>query len=209
MPRSLVTALAVGGVLVAGCSSQDEPLVAPSLQVSGAPTAAAAGPSPSPSASPSAEPRSPEALAEQVEFTSVATTTPVQKAAVESYRQFLEAYVVAQGIPDPRYPPLLARTSGRYEKDVVPTLQRAVDDKSYSLGPYREQVLEVGKGPQTVLLLVCSDIGARRVYDQTTDTPQPLPTSGFEPRIKIAVTMTVVADGYEVNGVTIPEESTC
>lgn len=201
-----LTVVALAGVLLAGCSDEQDPVVGAGLQASTAPSSAASA---SAAPSPSADPRSPAQLATQLAFTSAATTTPAQKAAVESYRQFVEAYVVAEGIPDPDYPPLLARASAAVEELSAQTIQSSLDDGEYVRGPYREQVLDVGQGPQVIALLSCSDIGSRRAYDQATDTEKPLSSSAPPPRLKLAVTMTAVQDGYEVTAVTVPEESSC
>ncbi len=91
------------GALLTGCAG-------------GAPEAPAAqprttsSPTPDPTSDPTPEPldpRSPEALGAELDFASVATTTPAQATAVAAYEDFIRSFAVAQALPDAAYPPLL------------------------------------------------------------------------------------------------------
>ena len=204
--RSLTVAVIAAGALAAltACSRDDQPTAAPS---SPRPPAATA---PAPSPEPSPDPRSPAALADLVVFEAPPEPEPAIQEALAAYADFLRQFVIAQGIGDAAYPPLLARIDPldpALRDLLLSGLQKNVTDGVYLLGGLREQVKDSAGSASRVLIDTCTDYTDRIVYKMSTgERLGDLVGTGV---IRARVVMTPSVDGWRVSQYSIPEEQNC
>lgn len=192
----------LAGLALAGCSGGDDggsPQAAPSASTT------SETPTTEPSPTPSGPDRSPEALAELSEFTAPAFADPVVQEAVEGYQEFVRQLVVAQGLADGDYPPLLATIEPGLVEEVLGNTRVNVEHGGYLLGPRVDSVVDGTASGSQVLLAVCSDVSNRTVYYVENDeVARPAAPSVHQ----ASATMIRAADGWVLSGYVINEQST-
>jgi hypothetical protein len=171
-----------------------------------------AAPRATPSASPGegADPRTPEALADQVEFTAPPANDPAVEAALDGYEDFLRQFVVAQGLGDPAYPPLLERidpTDAAFAENVLGNMRADDAAGRYVLGPFSERVLDTTKvNAEGVVIDTCTDYEGRVFHAKDTDEVQgPVHASV----VRAQVAMTKPADAWVVSQYSIGQTQDC
>lgn len=192
----------LAGVVLAGCGGDD----ADDMQA--APSASAASPSPSaePSPTPTGPDRSPEALAKLSVFSAPEFDDPMVQEAVDGYGEYLTQLVVAQGLADPDYPPLLAKIEPRFVDEALGNTRSNIENGGYLLGERTDTVVDAAGSEGQVFLTACADISDRVVYLLANDevgrpaTPEVIPAN---------VTMIRAADGWVLSGYVRNEELVC
>lgn len=188
-------------VVLAGCGGDDA-----DADPQAVPSTTAASPSAEPSPTPSGADRSPEALAELSEFTAPEFEDPMVREAVEGYREYVTQLVVAQGLAEPSYPPLLATIEPRFVDEVLGNTRTNIQNGGYLLGERVETVIDGAGSDGQVFLTSCTDLGDRTVYLVENDevalpaTPDVTPAN---------VTMIRAAEGWVISGYVRNEELVC
>lgn len=193
----------LAGLVLAGCGGNDadaDPQAAPSASTG------SSSPSAEPSPTPSGPDRSPEALAALVEFTAPEFDEPIVREAVAGYREFVTQLVVAQGLADPNYPPLLATIEPRFVDEALDNTRTNIENGGYLLGTRVDTVIDGAGSDGRVFLTACTDLGDRTVYFLDSDEVARPPTAEVTPA---NVTMIRGADGWVLSGYERNEELVC
>ena len=180
----------LAGVALAGCGGDDadaDPQAAPSS------AATSKSPSPEPSPTPSGPDRSPEALAELLEFTAPEFDDPMVQEAVDGYEEHLRNFVVAQGLADPDYPPLLAGIDPAFVDAALDNTRQAARDGYFYVGPYVEDVVDAAGSEGQVFITSCADLSGRKVH--RVDTGEFVQDSGAV-LTPVTITMTRGAERW-------------
>jgi len=194
--------LLAGTGLVACGDGDDEPdpQVAPSASADTEPD------EPEPSPTPTGPDRSPEALAELSEFTAPEFENPMVREAVEGYREFVTQLVVAQGLAEPNYPPLLATIEPRFVDEALGNTRANIQNGGYLLGTRVDTVIDGAGSEGQVFLTSCTDLGDRAVYLVENDEIALPPSPAVTPA---NVTMIRAAEGWVISGYVRNEELVC
>ncbi len=174
--RTALAALAV--LALAGCSSAAAAGTV-GTPVAQLPAELPAGPSGPPVDQPTPQPtgsRTPAELAAQVEVTAPDESDPALAAAVAAYRDFRTQLVVAQGLPDGSWAPLIARVEPAAVTSGLASMRQVVAAGEVILGPYHESVQEVAASNGTAYLSTCTDFTQRRIHDRRTGAFRRAPT---------------------------------
>lgn len=201
--QATVLALTVGLALV-GCGggTDGDGSAAPSTT---APPSTAVAPTPEPSA----DPRSPEALVELLDFQAPPQQDPAVQAGIDGYEEFLRQFVIAEGLGDPDYPPLLALINPRdqaFVDGLLSGLTIGEKDNTYVLGPLAERVTDAAGNASRVLIDTCTDYTGRDVYSEATDE---VVGKLVLTVIRARVVMTRAADGWILSDYSAPNEQNC
>jgi hypothetical protein len=117
-----------------------------------------------PAPKPSADPRSPEALATLFSFEAPPQDDPVVEEALDGYADFVRQFVIAQGLGDPDYPPLLARidpSDPALRDRVLRDLSLSEAMGEYLLGNLVDRVTDVAGDASSVLIDTCTEYSGR------------------------------------------------
>lgn len=166
-------------------------------------------PTEAPTPEPSSDPRSPSALAAQLTFTSPPQDDPAVQSAIEGYQEFLRQFIIAEGLGDPDYPPLLALINTRDQAFVDSVLsgpQAADKANNYAAGPLTERVTDAAGNASRVLIDTCTDYTNRKVYKEETDDF--VEDFGFGV-IRARAVMTQSANGWVLSDYSLPDEQNC
>jgi hypothetical protein len=191
----------LAGVALAGCTGGDA-----DTDPQAAPSASAASPSAEPSPTASGPDRSPEALAEQVDFRAPEFDDPVVQEAVAGYREFVTQLVVAQGLADGEYPPLVASVEPSYVDEALGNTRINTEAGGYLLGPFVETVVDGAGSEGQVFLTSCADVSERVVYLVADDSVARPAAANVVPA---NVTMIRAAEGWVLSGYVRNEELVC
>ncbi len=112
--------------------------------------------------------RSVAQLTGQLRFTAPAEDDPAVAEAVAAYRDFLVQFVVAQGLPDGDWAPLVDRVDPSLVAAGLQPLRESVAANEVTLGSFTERVQEVAGDAQSVFLTSCADASDRDIFDRTT-----------------------------------------
>lgn len=107
-------------------------------------------------------------LTAQLSFTAPTEPDPAVAEAVAAYRDFLVQFVVAQGLPDGDWAPLVARLDPSLAAVGLQPLRQSAAAGQVTLGAFTETVKEVAGDAQSVFLTSCADASDRDIYDRTT-----------------------------------------
>lgn len=191
------------------CGSNDQPTAAPATPT--APSASGAVPSAEPSAAPSPDPRSPEGLAGLLTFDAPPDPDPAVQEALLAYADTLQQFVVAQGLGDPDYPPLLARidpNNAELRTSLLAGLVKNAAADEIFLDPLRERVTDSAGSANRVLIDTCTDYSDRVVHSEATG----MDLRNFKPAIPVVrarVVMSPSATGWIVSQYSVPTEQNC
>lgn len=156
----------LAGLALAGCGGGDDadadPQAAPSR------SAASEPPSAEPSPTPSGPDRSPEALAALLEFTAPDFDEPTVQEAVDDYEEYLRQYMVAQGLPDADYPPMIAGLDPAFAEAALVQTVQLEEGGYFAAGPYVETVVDGAGSQGEVFITSCADLSGREFYDVKT-----------------------------------------
>lgn len=187
------------------CGGNDQPRADPSVPVEPSATAAV------PSAPSTPDPRSPEALAGLVEFTAPPETDPAIQEALLAYADLLRQFVIAQGLGDAEYPPLLARidpNNTELKTLILSGLVQTVADGQFVLGTLTERVTDSAGTANMVLIDTCTDYTQRDIYSAATGQFLQEVNVGIDVA-RARVVMRPGASGWLVSQYSIPKEQNC
>lgn len=195
--------MVLAGVVLAGCSGSSDPDAAPTAPPS---TTSPQTPTAQPSPEPTGPDRSPEALAGLLDFTAPEFDEPVVSEAVDGYEEYLRQFVVATGLAQPDYPPLLAAIEPSYVASALDNLTTDSANGFYFVGPYVEEVVDAAGNEGEVFITTCVDVSAREVYTVADDTFVQLSDGVLTP---VTVTMRRGAQQWVLADYRRNEELTC
>lgn len=193
----------VAGVGLVACGSDDdepEPQAVPSASASAEPD------EPEPSPTPTGPDRSPEALMALLEFTAPEFDDPMVQEAVDGYEDFLTQAMVAQGIGDADYPPLIAALDPAFVEPALSTTVINEQEGIFLAGPYVETVIDGAGSEGQVFLTSCSDLSGRELY--MVDTGEFVREAGTGV-VPVTVTMTRAADRWVLSNYLQNEDLVC
>ncbi len=166
-------------------------------------------PTEAPTPEPSVDPRSPKALAALLTFTSPPQDDPAVQSAIDAYEEFLRQFIIAEGLGDPAYPPLLAliNTEDQVFVDSLLSGPQAADKADYyAAGPLAERVTDAAGNESRVLIDTCTDYTDRKVYKEGSDDFVEDFNFGV---IRTRAVMTQAAKGWILRDISLPDEQNC
>lgn len=199
--------MAIAGALTAcGSTSQPGETAAPATPESKAAVSPTAG---LPTPEPSADPRSPQSLAEQFTFEAPPQDDPNIAAAIEGFASFGRQFVIAEGLGDPDYPPLLARIDSSdpaFKDAILSNLRINKQAEEYLLGRFSDRVTGAAGDAISVLIDTCTDYTDRLIYSKVTNKALGgLPVDVVRGR----VTMIRNPTGWVISQYSVPKEQNC
>jgi hypothetical protein len=140
------------------------------------------------------------------EFTAPEFENPMVREAVEGYREYVTQLVVAQGLAEPNYPPLLVTIEPRFVDEALGNTRANIQNGGYLLGTRVDTVIDGAGSEGQVFLTSCADLGDRTVYFVENDEAARPPTPDVVPA---NVTMIRAAEGWVISGYVRNEELVC
>ena len=202
----LTVGVMLGALVLTGCGSEEQPVAEPALPSASLPTSSGSA-TPAVSAPPDpAGKRTVESLAAQLTFTAPALPDPVVAEAVTAYESFIRNFVVAQGLPDRDYAPLLATIDVAFVEPVLKATRQDLSNGYIILGPFTETVQEAAGSASAVYLTSCSDYRDRRYYLATDGAEAGNENAGLLP---VLVTMIKPTDTWLIANYTRAKDVPC
>lgn len=131
--------------------------------------------------------------------------------ALLAYADTLRQFVVAQGIGDPDYPPLLARidpNNAELRTSLLAGLVKNAAAGEIFLGPLRERVTDSAGSANRVLIDTCTDYRDRVIHSEATGMYLRDFNSAI-PVVRARVVMSPSATGWIVSQYSVPTEQNC